>query len=261
MTTQTAAATPIEELCAADCAVIEQYTQEIGRWLFDHLDTRRPTIFERGWWDERIMAWAMRDEAVKTQMFRFVDVLPMLTSNAAVTEHLQEYLRPVRRRLPTLARIGLDAARILPPFGRALAIAARSGAAANARRFIAGSNTTEVLAAALAQRQQKRAFTLDILGEAVTSEVEADRYLQAYQSLIEGIAPTVNSWPEISRIDRDENGPLPRVNVSVKLSALDSQFDPMDADGTTEPRGRTAARAVARGSPARGARAYRHGIV
>ena len=111
---------------------------------------------------------------------------------------------------------------------------ARKAATANARRFIAGSNTAEVLKAAEAERTKKRAFTLDVLGEAVISELEAERYLQAYVDLIEGIAPTVNSWPEISRIDRDERGPLPRVNVSVKLSALDSQFDPADRDGTTE---------------------------
>ena len=45
------------------------------------------------------------------------------------------------------------------------------------------------------------AFTIDLLGEAVTSEPEADRYLQAYLDLIQGIAPTVNSWPEVPQID------------------------------------------------------------
>ncbi|MES1213240.1 MAG: L-glutamate gamma-semialdehyde dehydrogenase, partial [Singulisphaera sp.] len=53
-----------------------------------------------------------------------------------------------------------------------------------------------------------------------------------------GIAPTVNSWPEVPQIDRDGGGNLPRVNVSVKLSALDSQFDPIDPVGTTERVGR-----------------------
>ena len=87
------------------------------------------------------------------------------------------------------------------PFGRPAGLwrsPARKGATSNARRFIAGSNTAEVLAAAAAERKKKRAFTLDILGEAVTSEVEAERYLRAYLDLIEGIAPTVNSWPEIA---------------------------------------------------------------
>jgi RHH-type proline utilization regulon transcriptional repressor/proline dehydrogenase/delta 1-pyrroline-5-carboxylate dehydrogenase len=223
-----------DDLSTADLAVIERSTQDIGRWLFDHLDTRRSTFLHRDWWDDRIMAWAMRDESVKVQMFRFIDVLPMLGTPAIVNRHLQEYLGPVRARLPAAARMGLEVARTLPPAGRALSVMARKAATANARRFIAGSNTAEVLKAAEAERTKKRAFTLDVLGEAVISEVEAERYLQAYVDLVEGIAPTVNSWPEISRIDRDERGPLPRVNVSVKLSALDSQFDPADRDGTTE---------------------------
>ena len=88
------------------------------------------------------------------------------------------------------------------------------------------------------ERKLHRAFTLDILGEAVASESEADHYLQAYLDLIAGIAPTVNSWPDVPQIDRDAGGNLPRVNVSVKLSALDSQFDPIDPVGSTERAGR-----------------------
>ncbi|HEY2146524.1 MAG TPA: proline dehydrogenase family protein, partial [Pirellulales bacterium] len=217
----------------ADLAAIERSTQEIGRSVFENLDTRRTTFLNREWWNERVMAWAMRDESVKVEMFRFIDVLPMLGTSGGVTQHLQEYLGPVRNRLPRTARLGLNMARMIRPVGRAMASLARKGAAANARRFIAGSNTAEVLAAAAAERAKKRAFTLDVLGEAVISEVEAERYLRAYVDLIEGTAPTVNSWPEISRIDRDDRGPLPRVNVSVKLSALDSQFDPADREGTT----------------------------
>ena len=44
----------------------------------------------------------------------------------------------------------------------------------------------------------------------------------------------VNDWPEVPDIDRDDRGPIPRVNVSVKLSALYSQFDPIDPDGTSK---------------------------
>ncbi len=59
-------------------SAIEADTQEIGRELFARLERRSPSIFERRWWDDRILSWAMADESVKVQMFRFVDVLPML---------------------------------------------------------------------------------------------------------------------------------------------------------------------------------------
>jgi len=228
----------IAHLTDKDLATIEAQTRRIGRHIFEHLADRQPNILERRWWDDRIMAWAMRDESVKVQMFRLLDVLPMLGSGESLTRHLHEYFDDVARFLPAAARLGLSVATPRSLAGRALALATRRNALAHARRFIAGTNASEVLAAAMHERKLKRAFTLDILGEAVASEVEADRYLQEYLALIDGIAPTVNSWPEVPQIDRDAGGNLPRVNVSVKLSALDSQFDPIDPVGTTERVGR-----------------------
>ncbi|MCH8923544.1 MAG: proline dehydrogenase family protein, partial [Planctomycetes bacterium] len=215
-------------------AQIEQTTQEIGRQLFDHLGDSRATVLERRWWDDRIMAWAMADESVKVQMFRFIDVLPMLQTSDAVIEHLHEYFNEVRETLPSAVRVGMKVVKPRSIAGRALAIAARRNASSHARRFIAGSNIKEVIAAARRQRKLGRAFTLDILGEAVISDVEAERFLQSYVDLIEGIAPTVNAWPDMPQIDRGVTGELPRVNISVKLSALDSQFDAIDHRGSTE---------------------------
>src|SRR5690606_12695536 len=77
-------------------------------------------------------------------------------------------------------------------------------------------------------------FTLDLLGEATISEPEADAYLESYLKLIRGLTPDVNAWSENAVIDRDQFGPIPRVNLSVKLSALISQFLPIDPVGTAE---------------------------
>ena len=71
-----------------------------------------------------------------------------------------------------------------------------------------------------------------LLGEAIISEEEADAYQQSYLNLISGLAPEVNAWPENMQIDCDHLGPIPRVNVSLKLSALYSQFSPIDPRGT-----------------------------
>ncbi len=221
-----------EEFTPADLAAIEATTQEVGRYLFEHLDRRRPSVLERRWWDDRIMQWAMQDESVKVQMFRFIDVLPMLHTREAVTGHLQEYFHDVKQRLPSAVRLGLAVATPHSIAGRALAIAARKNAQSHARRFIAGTNADEVMAAALRARKEKMGFTLDLLGEAVISDVEADRYCQAFCDLIRDIAPTVNAWPEIPQVDRGVMDALPRVNVSIKLSAMDGLFDAADQDGT-----------------------------
>ena len=223
-----------EDFSHRDLAKIERTTQEIGRYVFDRLGRGAVSIFDRRWWDDRIMAWAMQDESVKVQMFRFIDVLPMLRSSDDVTRHLHEYFDDVKDHLPSAVRLGMAVAAPRTLAGRALALTARRNALSHARRFIAGVNTAEVLAVALRERKLKRAITLDILGEAVTSEVEAERYFQAYLDLIRGIAPAANAWPEVAQIDRGLLSALPRVNVSVKLSALDSQFDAIDPEGTAE---------------------------
>src|SRR4029079_13515818 len=82
-------------------------------------------------------------------------------------------------------------------------------------------------------REKSLGFTVDLLGEATITEPEADAVQKQCLDLIAGLTREVNGWPEVPLIDRDHQGPIPRVNVSVKLSALYSQFDPIDPEGTS----------------------------
>jgi RHH-type proline utilization regulon transcriptional repressor/proline dehydrogenase/delta 1-pyrroline-5-carboxylate dehydrogenase len=211
---------------------VEAATQRIGRELWAQLERRRPTVFEQRWILDHVMEWAMADESVKVQMFRFVDVLPMLRSHESVTEHLQEYFEEVRSRLPWAVRMAVEVPQSNTIFGKALAYSARKFARKMAERFIAGTRVEEVLHSVSRLRKQGLAFTLDLLGEAVVSEPEAEAYQQAYLDLITGLAPQVNQWPEHPQLDRDDRTWIPRCNVSLKLSALYSQFKPIDPEGT-----------------------------
>jgi RHH-type proline utilization regulon transcriptional repressor/proline dehydrogenase/delta 1-pyrroline-5-carboxylate dehydrogenase len=211
---------------------IEVLTQTIGRELFVNLDQSQPYMWQRRWWDDRLLEWSMRDEQLKVQLFRFVDVLPMLKTPEAVMRHLHEYLDLVRDKLPESLNVSLGVARRFPLARAAVARAARLSATDFARKFIAGENVPQVLAAAKRERSLGRGFTLDILGEAVISESEAEQHFRAYLDLLESIAPEVKKWPAHPRIDTDDRGLIPRVNLSIKLSALDSQFDAIDPDGT-----------------------------
>ena len=220
----------------------EQRTQELGEQIWGLLERREPTMFEKRWWDDRILSWAMADESVKVQMFRFVDVLPMLRSHESIVRHLHEYFEDVRKHLPWAARIGLELSTPNSVLGRALALNARSNARRMASRFIAGSTVDEVHRTVDRLRSENFTFTLDLLGEAVISEVEAEAYLQSYLDLIRGLAPRVRKWSENVQLDWDNQGHLPRTNVSIKFSALCSQFKPTDPVGTmaaVQPRLRT----------------------
>jgi len=49
-----------------------------------------------------------------------------------------------------------------------------------ARQFIAGRNGNDVIATLRRRRAQKIGFTVDVLGEAVVSETEADEHAAFY---------------------------------------------------------------------------------
>src|SRR6478609_1352437 len=177
-----------EDLPPSRLSAIESLTQSIGRELFANLEHSHAAIWERQWWDNKLLAWSMRDEQLKVQLFRFVDVLPMLDSADAVMEHLHEYLDKVRDKLPMALNVALGVARRLPFTRAAVARAARIGATDFAKKFIAGENVRQVLAAARRERELHRGFTLDILGEAVITDVEAEQHFRAYIELLVAIS-------------------------------------------------------------------------
>lgn len=221
-----------DNLSPAQLAAVEHQTQQLGLQLFESLRAGQPHIWQRRWWDEKLLSWTMRDEGLKVQLFRFVDVLPMLHSAEAVTDHLHEYLADVKQHLPAPARVALNVTQRLPFTQAAVARAARLSARDMARRFIAGETQDEVVRAAERERNLRRAFTLDILGEAVLTEPEAEQHFRDYLALLENLAPQIARWPADPLIDQDDRGPIPRLNLSIKLSALDSQFDAIDPAGT-----------------------------
>jgi len=191
-------------------------------------------VFERRWWDDRLLSWAMSDESVKVQLFRFIDVLPMLKDHESISQHLHEYFEEVRSHMPWAVRLGMDSATANSILSRALAYHARNNATHMAQRFIAGTTTDEVLESVAQLREENYGCILDLLGEAVISETEADAYQQAYLEMITELSGQIDSWPENRQIDWDHQGPLPRTQVSLKLSCLYSQFEPADPYGTAE---------------------------
>jgi RHH-type proline utilization regulon transcriptional repressor/proline dehydrogenase/delta 1-pyrroline-5-carboxylate dehydrogenase len=211
----------------------ERRTLAYGREIFARLDRRGPLPLTPAWFDDRLMNLTMNHEALKVQLFRFVDALPLLHDDEAVAGHLREYLEAAGGRLPWWMRRAVKALPRRGLFGRLLAEAARLNATHLARRFISGSNIAEALVTIDRLRKRSLAFTVDLLGEATITEAEADAVQKQYLDLLAGLTAAVNGWPEQPLIDRDSSGPIPRVNVSVKLSALFSQFDPINPDGTS----------------------------
>src|SRR3954452_5104764 len=81
-------------------ADVEDLTRRIGLDLFARVALARPLPFGPAWWDERLMGLTMGNEAVKLQLFRFVDVLPQLETPADIVRHLRECFTEAKEPLP-----------------------------------------------------------------------------------------------------------------------------------------------------------------
>ncbi len=211
---------------------VESQTRILGRQLFESM-SRNAGPWRRAWWEDRLMALTLSDPATKVQLFRFVDALPMLKSPDRVRRHLDEYLNEAGDGVPTILRLPLN---LLPhnAFGdKALAAIAHFAATRMAWKFIAGSTPAEAFATIKNLRRHRLAFTADLLGEAVISDAEADAYQKTCVDLLRGVAARLAHEPEVPLIDRGPQGPMPRVNLSLKLTSLTPWFDPLHAEATT----------------------------
>jgi RHH-type proline utilization regulon transcriptional repressor/proline dehydrogenase/delta 1-pyrroline-5-carboxylate dehydrogenase len=213
--------------------VLERRTQEIGRDLFARIG-RGPSPRDRAWWDDQVMNLTMSDPDVRVQLFRFIDAMPALRGVEPVRGHLAEYLAEAGDRVPWWLKLAVELAPAGSVGERILASFSRFAATHMARRFIAGENPTEALATVRSLRREGVAFTADLLGEAVISEPEAEVYQKTCMDLLQGLAGPLSAEPENPRIDRDEHGPIARVNLSLKLTSLTAQFDAITAEKTAE---------------------------
>src|SRR5213593_42081 len=62
-----------------------------ARRLYEAAAATTPRLFDRKWWTGRLLEWAIRDEAFKVQLFRFIDVLPTLKTQSQIKRLVDEY--------------------------------------------------------------------------------------------------------------------------------------------------------------------------
>lgn len=186
-----------------------------------------PGLFSKKGAYARLMEWSMRDPAFKTQLFRFVDVLPALRSAPEVVRHLQEYLGDRAVELHPAVRAGLAAAGFAPGL---VAGPVRAQIADLAKQFVAGETPEDLLRQFRRNAAEGRATTIDLLGETVVSDAEADVFLRRNLEVLDTFAREVGSGGAPCESDVGPRGPLPRVNLSVKISALTPDVHPADPD-------------------------------
>ena len=191
-----------------------------GRRIFELVDQHPERLFSKAGFYQRLMALSMRDERFKAQLFRFVDVLPSLRRSSEIVEHLDEYFS--YNGFGPFVNVGVRLARIVPWVTGPIL---RWNVSGMARQFIAGRNPDDVMATLRKHHAQKIGFTVDLLGEGVVSEAQANEYAARYLDLLEELARETKDWAD----PLGRNSELfPVVNLSVKISALYSQINPAD---------------------------------
>jgi RHH-type transcriptional regulator, proline utilization regulon repressor / proline dehydrogenase / delta 1-pyrroline-5-carboxylate dehydrogenase len=203
-------------------SLLQAEVERRGTRMFALVDRHPESILSKAGFYQRMMELSMRDDHFKVQMFRFVDVLASIHRPNEIVKHFDEYLSTVQNGFTPVLRPAIRVSHILPwlagPF-------MRWNVSGMARQFIAGRNPEDVMKTLRKKRRQKIGFTVDLLGEAVVSEEEANEYGARVQELLEHLARETRGWTD----PLGKNAELfPVVNVSVKISALYSQMNPAD---------------------------------
>ena len=213
---------------------IENKVAEIAKRLYSEAMNSTPSIFDKRKWEGKVLEWAMKDDHFKTQLFRFIDVLPSLKNDYAVVRILKEYFSGESIDMLGIFKLGADDIPERGLMAKAAARAIRTNIKGFARQFIAGSNIAEAKGKLQSLRNGGYAISSYLLGETVVSDKEADRYIDGNVELLDALFPICNRWSHNSALDEDEYGHIPKMNISVKLSSVFSQIDPVDWEGAIE---------------------------
>ena len=227
-------ATMVDSIAAKPLAspfdpAIEASIHRIGNDLLTESQDHRKGMLSSAFWSDKLMDWAMKDEAFKVQLFRYVDCFPTLRTPKVVHEHLVDYLTQPGVTLPPGLGLGLKAGGLMKG---TLTKTVSGRIEGMAKRFIAGEDAASATPMLEKLWSQGIAFSVDLLGEACVSDKEAAAYQQRYLDLVEQLPQTTAHWPANDQLERDHLGVVPRTNVSIKISSLYAHTDPIDTEGS-----------------------------
>src|SRR5436853_1823997 len=155
---------------------MEPKIEAFARKLLAESEPREPFVLTPEWLQERLLQWATADPDFRVKLLRFVDVLPTLRTPAAVADHIRQYFRG---DAPPFVHLGAGLAG-QPVFRPVVSQVVRQGVYSMAHRFIAGESPAAAVPRLRELSRQGVAYTVDLLGEATLSEVEANAYLERY---------------------------------------------------------------------------------
>ncbi len=209
---------------------IESAVRAKGEQLFALMDQQPPpALFSKKGAYARLMEWSMKDPVFKTQLFRFVDVLPSLNTSAEIVRHLQEYLGDKAVALNPALKAGLAASSFAPAL---VAAPVKAQIVDMAGQFVAGQTGDDLIKQIRRNAKLGLATTIDLLGETVVNDAEADVFLRRNLEVLDSVSKFFAAEPSPAFSDVGPKGPIPRLNLSVKISALTPDVHPADPENS-----------------------------
>jgi len=191
----------------------------VGRAQHAHLPSGRGRPLRA--LDDMAMDLAASDAELRAALFRFVDVVPACRSLDDLARHLTGFLGEIDDDAPVHSQVAaamkLGATR---PGRAALGAAAAAGVKHMAHRFIVGEDVGAATGILRELWDRGVATSVDLLGEATITAAEADRYAARCGAALDGLRDAYDGLPSRPQLEADGLGPIPRANLSVKVSAL-----------------------------------------
>lgn len=224
---------------------VEERSQEIIKRLLMRLNEYRPSLFEDV--SDFGLGLTAQYALLRIHLLKFLAILPSLDHDKSGTEVKRILLEALSRffrdngkarrlkkkgqdralpaRYSFAIKIAYYLALIFP--AKPLAMIVRNSVRLMAKRFIAGESIEKADKSLKSLSLTGRDVTLDQLGELVVSEREADHYKNEVLKLINGFSLHVKKGEmNVAGINR--------AHVSIKVSALCSDFKPHAPDYTYE---------------------------
>ena len=212
---------------------LEPAILRIGEQLAQLSAGLSPSIFDTRWWSHSAINLAMKDPTFRTRLFHFIDVLPVIGDDERVVSLAEEYFGKESGQLFGL-QWGFRALTSTGIGARLTGQSIRKQIEQMAKTFIAGASVKESVPVLSQLWKEGRAWSVDLLGEATISEQEADHYRDQCLNALTELGQAAKAWPPSPLLERDHLGQIPRVQLSLKISALSSRLDPIDPDGSYE---------------------------
>jgi RHH-type proline utilization regulon transcriptional repressor/proline dehydrogenase/delta 1-pyrroline-5-carboxylate dehydrogenase len=182
-------------------------------------------VYRMSFWTDKLLGWAMAVPEFQTELFRFVDAFPAMSDDDDVARHVAEYFSG--DEIPRVVRTASSLAERVPGGSKLAAGMARRNIARMARQFILGEYPAEVVERLSEMWRGGTAATIDLLGEHTHSHPEADRYAARMRDLIVALLDASETWPPNDLLEHDDLGPIPRVAVAIKPTALAPDYAPL----------------------------------